>query len=53
MKYCNSTDVNTILEQYDYQYDKNSNITYEHEVFNYANNVNIKEDFLNRPYYYS
>ncbi len=43
MKYCNSTDVNTILEQYDYQYDKNSNITYEHEVFNYANNVKDEE----------
>ncbi len=43
MKYCNSTDVNTILEQYDYQYDKNSNITYEHEIFNYANNVKDEE----------
>lgn len=43
MKYFNSTDVNTILEQYDYQYDKNSNITYEHEVFNYENNVKNEE----------
>ena len=43
MKYFNSTDVNTILEQYEYQYDKNSNITYEHEVFNYENNVKDEE----------
>lgn len=43
MKYFNSTDVDTILEQYDYQYDKNSNITYEHEVFNYENNVKDEE----------
>ena len=43
MKYFNSKDINKILEQYDYQYDKNSNIVYEHEVFNYANNVKDEE----------
>ena len=31
------------LFQYDYQYDKNSNITYERERFNYANNVKDEE----------
>lgn len=43
MKYFNSKDINKILEQYDYQYDKNSNIVYEHEVFNYAKNVKDEE----------
>lgn len=39
MKYFNSTDMNAILEQYD----KNSNITYERERFNYTNNVKDEE----------
>lgn len=43
MKYFSSTDVNTILEQYNYEYDKNSNITYEHEIFNYSHNVKDEE----------
>lgn len=43
MKYFNGTDADIILEQYDYQYDKNSNIIYEHEIFNYENNVKDEE----------
>lgn len=36
-------DKDAILEQYDYKYDKNSNITYKHEQFNYSNNVKDEE----------
>lgn len=39
MKYYNSTNKDLILEQYDYEYDKNSNITYKHEKYNYSNNL--------------
>ena len=43
MKYYDSTNKDFILEQYDYEYDKNSNITYKHEKYNYSNNLKDEE----------
>lgn len=43
MKYSSSNNLDKILEEYDYSYDKNSNITYKHEIFNYENNSKDEE----------
>lgn len=53
MKYFNSKKVDKILEQYNYTYDKNSNILSEHTKLSYDNNLKDEErsykyDNLNR-----
>ena len=48
MKYSLSNNIDEILEEYEYDYDKNSNIIYKHEVFNYENNH--KDEEINYEY---
>lgn len=52
MLYSDSSDLNTILEQYEYSYDKNDNILTERIISNYASNPEGRTDEF-RTYYYN
>ena len=45
MTYFTSDNPNTVKEKYEYKYDKNSNITYKHEISNYEDSRKDEEVF--------